>query len=99
MDINGYSQHFTGLLLNSKGSSHLDKQKRPLGSVDFAYVKGISEKLKCYRIFTILGESSKLNTLGLLWEPDWKEICKRRHTALIAFPANETEAPLAKTDC
>jgi hypothetical protein len=47
LQLNGYPQAFTDSVINSKGSIHLNKEQKPLGSVYIPYVKGISEKFKC----------------------------------------------------
>jgi hypothetical protein len=44
--IFSYPQGFTDLLINSKGSSRLNKEEIHLGSVYIPYVMGISEKFK-----------------------------------------------------
>jgi hypothetical protein len=45
--LNVYPQGFIDSVINSKGSSHLNKEQKPLGSVYIPYVKGVSEKFKC----------------------------------------------------
>jgi hypothetical protein len=44
--LSGCPQGFTDLFINSKGSSHPNKEEKLLGSVYIPYVKGISEKFK-----------------------------------------------------
>jgi hypothetical protein len=46
LQLNGYPQGFTDSVINSKGSSHLNKEQKPLDSVYILYVKGVSEKFK-----------------------------------------------------
>jgi hypothetical protein len=41
---NGHRQGFTDLVINSKGSSHMNNMEKPLGSMHIPYVKGVSEK-------------------------------------------------------
>jgi hypothetical protein len=57
LQFNGYSQGFIDLVINSRCSSHLNKEQKPMGSVYIPYVKGVSEKFKCigdqYNIRTI----------------------------------------------
>jgi hypothetical protein len=43
---NGYPQGFIDSVINSKGSSRLNEEQKPLGSVYIPYVKGVSEKFK-----------------------------------------------------
>jgi hypothetical protein len=43
---NGYPQGFTDSVINSKHSSRLNKEQKPLGSGYIPYVKGISETFK-----------------------------------------------------
>jgi hypothetical protein len=45
LQLNGYP-HFIGSVINSKGSSHPDKEEKPPGSVYIPYVNSISEKFK-----------------------------------------------------
>jgi hypothetical protein len=47
IQLSSYPQGFTDSDINSKGSSHLNKNKKPLGFVYITYVKCISETLKC----------------------------------------------------
>jgi hypothetical protein len=58
LQLTGYPQGFIGLGINSKGSSHRNKEQKPLGSVYIPYMKGVSEKFKCignrYNIRAIL---------------------------------------------
>jgi hypothetical protein len=44
--LSGYPQGFIDSVINSKGSSHLNKEEEPLGSMYIPCVKGISEKFK-----------------------------------------------------
>jgi hypothetical protein len=44
---NGYPQGFTDSVVNSKGSSHLSKEGKAVGSVYMPYVKVVSEKFNC----------------------------------------------------
>jgi hypothetical protein len=57
LQLNSYPQGFSDSTINSKGSSHLNKKEKPLGSVYIPYVKDVSEKFKCignwYNIKTI----------------------------------------------
>jgi hypothetical protein len=46
LQLSGYSQGFTGSVINSKGRSRPNKEERPLGSVYIPYVKGVSENFK-----------------------------------------------------
>jgi hypothetical protein len=46
LQLNGYPQGFIDPVINSKGSSRLNKEQKPQGSVDILYVKGVSEKFK-----------------------------------------------------
>jgi hypothetical protein len=55
-------QCFIGSVINSKGSSHLDKVEKPLDSLYIPHMEGISEKFK-HMWNTTLGPSSKLNML------------------------------------
>jgi hypothetical protein len=41
---NGYAHGFIDSVINSESSSHLNKEERPLGSVDIPYVKVVSGK-------------------------------------------------------
>jgi hypothetical protein len=78
-----YPQCFINSVVRSMGSSRQKKKEKPLGSVYIPYVKGVSKKFKHIGNSTILGLSSKLNTLCVVrsWEPDPKEIRNRRHVA------------------
>jgi hypothetical protein len=46
LQLNGYPRGFIDSVINSKGSSRLNKEQNPLGSVYVSYVKGLSEKFK-----------------------------------------------------
>jgi hypothetical protein len=46
LQLNCYPQNFIDSVINSKGSSRLNKEEKPLGSVYIPYVKGFSEKFK-----------------------------------------------------
>jgi hypothetical protein len=47
LQLSGYPQGFIDSVINSKDSSHLNKEEKPLGSLCIPYVKGVSEKFKC----------------------------------------------------
>jgi hypothetical protein len=46
LQLRGYLQDFTDSVINSKGSSCLNKEQKPLGSVYITNLKGVSEKFK-----------------------------------------------------
>jgi hypothetical protein len=46
LQLNGYPRGFIDSVINSKGSSRLNKEEKPLGYVYIPYVKGVSEKFK-----------------------------------------------------
>jgi hypothetical protein len=46
LQLTAYPQGFIDSVINSKGSSRLNKEVRPLGSFCIPYVKGVSEKFK-----------------------------------------------------
>jgi hypothetical protein len=46
LQLNGYPQGFIDSVINSKGSSRPNTEKKPLGSVHISYAKGVSEKFK-----------------------------------------------------
>jgi hypothetical protein len=46
LQLNGYPRGFIDSVINSKGSSRLNKEEKPLGCVYIPYVKGGSEKFK-----------------------------------------------------
>jgi hypothetical protein len=46
LQLNGYQRGFIDSVNNSKGSSRLNKEEKPLGCVYIPYVKGVSEKFK-----------------------------------------------------
>jgi hypothetical protein len=46
LHLNGHPQGFIYSVINSKDSSHLNKEQKPLGSVYIPNVKGVSEKFK-----------------------------------------------------
>jgi hypothetical protein len=46
LQLNGCPQSFIDSVINSKGSSRLKTEEKPLGSVYIPYVKGVSEKFK-----------------------------------------------------
>jgi hypothetical protein len=46
LHLNGYPQGFNDSVINSKDSSRLNEEQKPLGSVYIPYVKGVSEKFK-----------------------------------------------------
>jgi hypothetical protein len=54
---------FIDSVIKSKGSSHLKKEQKPLGSVYIPYVKGVSESSNTHGIDTTLGWFSELKTL------------------------------------
>jgi hypothetical protein len=60
LQLNGYPQDFIDSIINSKGSSRLNKEQKPLSSVYIPYVKGVSRSSKIQGIDIT---SSKLNTL------------------------------------
>jgi hypothetical protein len=47
IQISSYPQGFIDLDINSKGSSHLNKEEEPLSPVYVPCVEGVSEKFKC----------------------------------------------------
>jgi hypothetical protein len=47
LQLKGYPKGFIGSVINSKGSSHPNKEEKRLGSVYIPYVKGVSEKFEC----------------------------------------------------
>jgi hypothetical protein len=49
LQLNSYLKGFIDPVINSKGSSPLNKEQKPLGSVYITHVKGVSEKFKTYR--------------------------------------------------
>jgi hypothetical protein len=46
LQLSGYAQAFIDSVINSIGSSRLNKEQNALGSVHIPYVKGISQKFK-----------------------------------------------------
>jgi hypothetical protein len=56
--LSGYSEGFIDFVINSKGSSRLNKEEKSLGPVYIPYVKGVLEKFKhvgnWYNIKTII---------------------------------------------
>jgi hypothetical protein len=46
LQLNGYPEGYIDSVINSKGSSRLNKEQMPLGYVYISYVKGVSEKSK-----------------------------------------------------
>jgi hypothetical protein len=96
--LNGYPQSSVDSVTNFKGSSHLNKEQKPLGSVYIPYVKGVSEKFK--RIRNLYNNRTIFRTRHALgvhsWKPGHAEIRNRRHSASIASPVNAAEATLAK---
>jgi hypothetical protein len=46
LQLNGYPRGFIDSVINSKGSSRMNKEEKPLGYVYIPYVKGVSEKFK-----------------------------------------------------
>jgi hypothetical protein len=46
LQLNGYPQDFIDSVINSRSSSHLNKEEKPLGSAYIPYVKDFSEKFK-----------------------------------------------------
>jgi hypothetical protein len=57
LQLNGYPQGFIDSVINAKGSSRLNEEQKPLGSVYIPYVKGVSEK------FRRIGNSYNLRTI------------------------------------
>jgi hypothetical protein len=47
LQLSSYHQCFTDSVINSKGTSHLNKEDSPLGYVQIPYVKDVLQKLKC----------------------------------------------------
>jgi hypothetical protein len=98
LQLSGYRQGFINSIINSRGSSHLNKEQKPLGSVYIPHVKGVSEKFKHvgnhYNIRTIF--KTKHTLRSWLKKPGRKEMGNRWHSASVAFPVNVTEAMLAK---
>jgi hypothetical protein len=84
--------------INSKGSSHLNTEEKPLGFVYIPYVKGISEKFRCignrYNIRTIFKTKHKLRSS--LIKPGQREIHNRQQGASTAFLVNVAEVTLVK---
>jgi hypothetical protein len=74
LQLSGYRQGFIDLVITSKGISHPNKEKRPLGSVYIPYVKGVLEKFKHignrYNIRTIF--KTKHTLRSSLMKPGWK---------------------------
>jgi hypothetical protein len=46
LQLNSCPQGFSESVMNFKGSSHLNKEEKLLGSVYIPYVKGVSKKFK-----------------------------------------------------
>jgi hypothetical protein len=46
LQLSSYPEGFFDSIINSKGSSRLNKEQKPRGSVYISYVKGVSEKFK-----------------------------------------------------
>jgi hypothetical protein len=46
LQLNGYPRGFIDSVINSKGSSRLNKEEKPLCCVYIPYVKGVSEKIQ-----------------------------------------------------
>jgi hypothetical protein len=86
LQLNGYTQGFTGSVINSKASCHLNKEQEPLGSVYVPYVKGVSEKFKLignpYNVRTIFKTEHTLkNSLTktrpeVFWGGEYQPIAK-----------------------
>jgi hypothetical protein len=95
---NGYPWGFIDFVINSKGSSHLKREVKSLGSVYIPYMKGVSEKFKrignWYNIRTIFRMKTLLGAHS--WEPGQKEIHNRQHSVSLAFPVNVSEDTLVK---
>jgi hypothetical protein len=92
LQLNGYPQGSIDSVINSKGSSHPNKEQKLLGSVYIPYVKGVSEKFR--RIGNrYIRTSSKLNTL-MKTRPERDRY--RQHSASTVFPVNAAEVTLAK---
>jgi hypothetical protein len=74
IQLNSYCQGFTDSVINSKGSSHLSGEEKPLGYVYIPHVKGVSEKFKCirnqYNTRTIFKTKDTLRSLILKSRPD-----------------------------
>jgi hypothetical protein len=95
LHLNSCPQGFVDLVINPKGSSHLNKEQKSLGSVYIPYVKGVSEKLK--RIgnrYIRMIFKTKYTLMSTLMKPGRKEIHYRWHSAV--FPVNVAEATLVK---
>jgi hypothetical protein len=74
LQLNGYPQGFINSAINSKGSSHLNTEGKPLGSVYIPHVKGVSEKFERignrYNIRTIIKTKHKLRSSLMKTRPE-----------------------------
>jgi hypothetical protein len=74
LQLNGYPQGFIDSVINSKGSSRLNEEQKPLGSVYMPYVKGVSEKFKRignrYNIRTIFKTKHTLRSSLMKTRPE-----------------------------
>jgi hypothetical protein len=74
LQLNGSPQGSIDSVINSKGSSHPDKEEKPLGSVYIPNVKGVSEKFRRtgnpYNIGTIFKTKDTLRSSLMKSRPE-----------------------------
>jgi hypothetical protein len=74
LQLNGYPHGFIDSAINFKGSSRLNEEQKPLGSVYIPYVKGVSEKFKRilnrYNIRTIFKTKHTLRSSLMKTRPE-----------------------------
>jgi hypothetical protein len=99
LQLNVYPQGLTDSVINSKGSSRLNKEQKPLGSVYVPYVKGVSEKFKCiwnrYDIRTIF--KTKYNLTNALMKTRLERDQQQMAQTIYSIPCECGRSYIGKT--
>jgi hypothetical protein len=90
LELSGYPQDFNDSVINSKGSSRLNKEQKPLGSVYISHMWRVFLRSSDVLEIDTSGRSSKSSRLlGVhSWKEGRNEVRYKRHSASIVSPVS-----------